>query len=76
MLCAFGSSGLGSLISSVERNWPWQLLVHHEANSAAGGVTPFAGVREGEDVSRSESDPDSASLRFNGSGQPPKDVET
>jgi len=38
------------------------LLVHHEADPAIVRVTALSKVREGEDVSRSESKPVSASL--------------
>jgi len=40
------------LISSVERNWPWELLVHHVADPAAAMGNRAVEAREGEGVSR------------------------
>ncbi len=48
-------------ISSVARNWPWELLVHHEADSAAKGVTPASEPEKAETSAVAKANP-SASL--------------
>jgi hypothetical protein len=53
-----------SLISSVERYWPWQLLVHHEAESAADRATaPLKTDKAKTSAVMRKREPVSASLR-------------
>jgi len=58
----------------VERYWPWELLVHHEADSAAVGVTPPSEPENAETSAVAQANP-LGLVTTSGSGQPSRGVE-